>query len=100
MIAFCYFDIKFDGGADMASITIRNVPDEVHSALRARAAKSGRSTEAEIRYILEQAALPEGRVKLGTFLASFGREAGLSDDEAESFNRLRDKTPAEPVRFE
>ncbi|MBZ5768596.1 Arc family DNA-binding protein, partial [Rhizobium sp. VS19-DR104.2] len=52
----------------MASITIRNVPDEVHRALRVRAAQHGRSAEAEIRIILEQAAKPEGRVKLGSLL--------------------------------
>ena len=30
----------------MASITVRNVPDEVHRALRVRAAQSGCSAEA------------------------------------------------------
>ena len=39
----------------MAAITIRNLSDETHRALKARAALSGRSTEAEIRLILEQA---------------------------------------------
>ncbi|HWU64552.1 MAG TPA: Arc family DNA-binding protein [Ensifer sp.] len=81
----------------MPSVTIRNLPAEVHQALRARAERSGRSTEAEIRDILEQAALPQGRVKLGSLLVSIGREAGLSDDEAEGFNRLRERMPAEPL---
>jgi antitoxin FitA len=84
----------------MASITIRNVPDEVHRALRVRAANHGRSAEAEIRDILERAAKPEGRVKLGSLLAEIGREAGLTDDDVESLARIRDKTPAEPVSFE
>jgi plasmid stability protein len=85
----------------MPSITIRNVPDEVHRAIRVRAAIHGRSTEAEIRSILEQAAKPEGRLKLGSLLTSIAREAGgLSDTEAERFNQLRDKTPAEPMSFE
>ncbi|MFX8641206.1 Arc family DNA-binding protein, partial [Acinetobacter baumannii] len=44
----------------MPSITIRNGPDEVHRALRIRAASHGRSAEAEIRDILEKAAKPEG----------------------------------------
>jgi antitoxin FitA len=89
------------GDATVASITIRNVPDEVHRAIRVRAAMHGRSTEAEIRDILEQAAKPEGRVKLGTLLASIAREAGgLTDAEAEHFDHLRDKTPAEPMSFE
>jgi plasmid stability protein len=81
----------------MPSVTIRNLPPEVHQALKARAERSGRSTEAEIRYILEQAALPRGRVKLGSLLLAIGREAGLSDEDAEEFNRLRDRLPAEPL---
>lgn len=85
----------------MASITIRNVPDEVHRAIRVRAAIHGRSTEAEIRSILEQAARPEGRLKLGSLLTSISREAGgLTDAEAAHFDQLRDKTPAEPMGFE
>ena len=85
----------------MASVTVRNLPDEVHRALRIRAAKHGRSTEAEIRDILEMIVKPPERIKLGSLLASIAREAGgLTDAEAESFNQLRDKTPAEPMRFE
>lgn len=85
----------------MPAITIRNVPDEVHRAIRVRAAMHGRSAEAEIRSILEQAARPEGRLKLGSLLTAIAREAGgLTDAEAERFNRLRDKTPAEPMHFE
>jgi plasmid stability protein len=84
----------------MPSITIRNVPEEVHRALRVRAALHGRSAEAEIRDILERAAKPEGRVKLGSLLASIGREAGLTDADVTGFKSLRDKSPAVPVRFE
>ena len=84
----------------MASVTVRNLPDEVHRALRVRAAQHGRSTEAEIRDILEQTARPEGRIRMGEALASLGREIGLTDEEVEQINQLRDKTPAEPMRFE
>ena len=56
----------------MASITVRNLPDEVHRALRARAARNGRSTEAEIREILEAAVKPSKRLKLGSALAALG----------------------------
>lgn len=42
----------------MAAITIRNLPDEVHRALKARAQRHGRSTEAEVRDILEKAVAP------------------------------------------
>jgi plasmid stability protein len=37
----------------MATVNVRNLPDAVHRALRVRAAHHGRSTEAEIRFILE-----------------------------------------------
>ena len=79
----------------MPAITVRNLPDEVHRALRVRAATNGRSTEAEIRHILEEAVKPAGRVKLGSLLADIGRELGGIDLEIN-----RDKTPAEPLRFE
>ena len=85
----------------MATLTVRNLPDDVHRALRVRAALHGRSTEAEIRDILEKAAKPEGRLKLGSLLTSIAREAGgLTDAEVEHFNQLRDQSPAEPMRFE
>ncbi|AOK26929.1 FitA-like ribbon-helix-helix domain-containing protein [Burkholderia ubonensis] len=79
----------------MPVITVRNLPDEVHRALRVRAAQHGRSTEAEVRDILEKAVQPEGRVKLGTLLAEIGREIGGVDLDIQ-----RDKTPAEPMNFE
>ena len=39
----------------MATLTIRNLPDEVHAKLRVRAARRGRSMEAEARRILAAA---------------------------------------------
>ncbi|MBJ7469162.1 MAG: Arc family DNA-binding protein, partial [Rhodoferax sp.] len=48
----------------MANVNVRNLPDEVLRAIRIQAAHHGRSTEAQIRDILERAAKPEGRVKL------------------------------------
>ena len=84
----------------MPSVTVRNVPDEVHRALRVRAAQHGRSAEAEIRVILENAVQPEGRVKLGSLLASVGRKINLSDDEFSIFEQSRDKSRAKPVDFE
>lgn len=84
----------------MPSITVRNVPDEVHRALRVRAAQHGRSAEAEIREILGNAVQPDGRVKLGSLLAKIGRKINLTDDEFSIVDRSRDKTPAKPVNFE
>ncbi|MGF1592942.1 MAG: Arc family DNA-binding protein [Kiloniellaceae bacterium] len=84
----------------MAMLTVRNLPKEVHRALRVRAALHGRSTEAEVRAILEEAVKPEGRVKLGSLLSEIGRRARLTDDESAVFEGPRGKTPAEPVSFE
>jgi plasmid stability protein len=82
----------------MSILTVRNLPEEVHRALRVRAAQHGRSTEAEVRAILEDAVKPEGRVKLGSLLADIGRQAKLTDEELTVFEQ-RDKTPVEPLMF-
>lgn len=79
----------------MPAVTIRKLSEETHRALKVRAAQHGRSTEAEIRAILDDAVRPTERVKLGTMLAQIGREVGFADLEIE-----RDKTPAEPISFE
>lgn len=84
----------------MASITVRNVPDDVHRALRVRAAQHGRSAEAEIREILERAVKPPKRVRLGDALAALGRKVGLTDNDFAAIETMRDKSPAEPMKFE
>ncbi len=79
----------------MPSVTIRNLPEETHRALRVRAAMHGLSTEAEIRAILENAVRPEGRPRLGSLLAEIGRDAGGVE-----LDLPRDKTVTDPVSFE
>jgi antitoxin FitA len=83
----------------MAMLTVRNLPDDVHRALRVRAAQHGHSTEAEVREILAAAVKPEARVRLGEALAALGCKIGLTNEDFEVFDQLRDKTPAEPLRF-
>jgi len=84
----------------MAMLTVRNLPDEVHRALRVRAALHGHSMEAEVREILKAAVAPEGRVKLGSLLADIGKQAKLTDNEFAVLEQVRDKTPAKSVNFE
>ncbi len=79
----------------MPAVIVRNLSEETHRALKVRAARHGRSTEAEIRAILESAVRVKGRIRLGSLLAEIGREAGGVDFEIE-----RDKTLAGPMRFE
>lgn len=83
----------------MAMLTVRNITDELHRALRVRAAQRGHSMEAEVREILESAVSPQGRVKLGSLLADVGRRARLSDEEFAVFEQVRSKAPARPVSF-
>ena len=78
----------------MAAVTIRNLPDATHRALKAQAAKHGRSTEAEIREIIELAVRPASRIRLGTALAKLGRKYGGVELEIE-----RDQSPVPPVRL-
>lgn len=84
----------------MATLTVRNLPDEVHRALRVRAAQHGRSTEAEVRAILSNAVKPATRLRMGDALAALGRDIGLKNEDFEVFNQLKDKTPAKPLGLE
>lgn len=84
----------------MPSVTVRNVPDEVHRAIRVRAAQHGRSIEAEMRDILETVVKPQGRVKLGSLLSEIGREVKLTEEEFAIFESARDKTPARAASLE
>lgn len=74
------------------AVTIRDVPEEVHRAIRVRAAQHGRTLQAEMLDILGQAVKPEGRVKLGDLLENIGHKVKLNDDEAAGFER--DDSPA------
>lgn len=42
----------------MATITVRQLSDDTHARLRVRAAEHGRSVEAEVRAILDEATEP------------------------------------------
>lgn len=84
----------------MPSVTVRNVPDEVHRAIRVRAAQHGRSIEAELRAILEAAVRPQNRLKLGSMLAAAGRKVGLTEEDFAILTSVRDKAQARAARFE
>ena len=84
----------------MAMLTIRNLPDNVHRALRVRAAMHGQSTEAEVREILASVVKPETRVRMGDALAELDHKIGLTNEDFNIFKQVSDKTPAKPLRFE
>ncbi len=52
-----------------------------------------------MRAILEAAVRPEGRLRLGTALASMSRKLGLTNADVEALEKTRDIKPAEPLRF-
>ncbi|ABQ39562.1 plasmid stabilization protein [Rhodoplanes serenus] len=83
----------------MPAVTIRNLSEEAHRALKVRAAQHNRSTEAEMRAILEAAVRPAGRLKIGTALSEMSRKIGLNNADVEAVEQVRDTRPAQPMRF-
>jgi plasmid stability protein len=68
---------------------------QLRRALRVRATQHGRSIEAEIRATLEETVRPEGRVKIGSVLAAFGRRLGGIDLDV-----TRDQSASRAASFE
>ena len=79
----------------MTAVLIRDLKPETHRALKLRAKQHGRSVNAEIRAMLEEAMHPPERLKLGTWLHERAMEFGGFDLEIE-----RDPTPTDPAVFE
>lgn len=68
----------------MAAVVIRNLPEATHRALKQRAKIHGRSTEAEIRDILEQALRSApAQQNIGTALHEFAMRFGGIELEIE-----------------
>jgi plasmid stability protein len=57
----------------MPAITVSNLSEAAHRTLSARAAEHGRSTEEEIKAILEEVAVESGRLKIGSTLVAMFR---------------------------
>jgi len=87
----------------MAILTVRNLSDEVHRALRSRAARHGRSMEAEVREILSSTVKPEQRPRMGAVMAAVARVNGVTDEDVLALERVlaeaREDTPAEPLEL-
>lgn len=78
----------------MPAITVRNLSEETHRALKARAAAHGRSTEAEVRAILQAAVASSEELGFGSRLHRVAAEAGGFDLDVE-----RATTVTEPGDF-
>ena len=66
-------------GGDVAAVSVRDLDDGVKEKLRIRAAEHGRSMEAEIRAILEEAVRDSGQSAglLMTLMERFGEIGGV-----------------------
>ena len=73
----------------MATLTIRNVPEETKRALKARAAKNDRSMEAEARDILQSAVQPNDWVLSWLAAAEDVRAMGGVDLDIPERNGVR-----------
>jgi plasmid stability protein len=83
----------------MAVLTVRNVPDEVHRALKARATAHGHSAEAEVRAILREVLVTPTKAKLGDSLVALGRELDLTEQDVDALESARDRTAAMPLEL-
>jgi plasmid stability protein len=78
----------------MPAMTVRNISDAGHAALKRRAKLHGKSAEAEVRAMVDALAEPaKARKGLGTLLQEFGRKYGPLPEV------VRDRTPLEPADF-
>ena len=75
----------------MGQILVRGITDDAKERLRARAQRHGRTLEAEVRLILEAAAIspPTAEVKLGfgTALQARMNEIGITQEDWEEFDK-------------
>ncbi|MCK5934060.1 Plasmid stability protein [Fulvimarina manganoxydans] len=79
----------------MAQITIRRLPDEVHRALQAEAAREGISAEEKARRLLTAGLFPRGEMPFGDWLNALARDLDLDDVTFE-----RDRSGIEAPSFE
>ncbi|HEY8604527.1 FitA-like ribbon-helix-helix domain-containing protein [Tsuneonella suprasediminis] len=84
----------------MPTLTVRNIPEDVHCALKALAAKNGNSTEAQVREILAAAVQPKEGQGVGEALWNLRYAIGLTNDEATELEVNRERSPARPMSFD
>ena len=87
----------------MGVLTIRNVDDDVISALKARAKANHRSLEGELRYLLSRYAVPDSNLGLvrERARAAYGPAPATRHAATDSPSQATDPRPdAEPERVE
>lgn len=83
----------------MSTLSIRNISDRIHLALKARAASNCSSAWAESRAILENSVSSSVKVCLDAPLVSIGKEAALEKGDLSVF-KARDLDPVKFAPFE
>ncbi len=81
------------GGSPMSSLIVRNVDDAIVKALKSRAARHGRSTEAEHRAVLAEVLLQPRRRSLAEVLAAMpnvGEDADFARVQERETSRVFD----------
>jgi len=76
----------------MPSMTVRNLPEDLHRRIRLYAAEHGLSAEAAVRRLLDEATRPAER--LGDVVAAYARARAVDFPETP-----RDRTPVSPADF-
>lgn len=76
----------------MATMTVRNLPEDVHRRIKLYAAEHGLSAEAAARRILDEATRPPER--LGDVVIAFARARAADFPEI-----VRDSSPIQPADF-
>lgn len=84
-----------DTRCGMATVTIRKLNDDALLEIKRRAKEKGRSTEAEMREILEKAARPNERYGLGSAI----RNSVMRNGGGFDLQIVRDQTPMRIVDF-
>jgi len=81
----------------MAQITVRQIPDEVHRALKVQAEQEGVSAEAKARQLLAEGLFPKDRPRPGDLLRDLWRGDEEDFDDVEF---SRDGAPIRGAVFE
>ena len=84
----------------MTQLTIRGLPEEVDRALRAQAARHGRSMEAEVRLILSRALIPATETPMGQAMMAIWHQSGITEEEQAFLEQTRDRQAHEPMKLE
>ena len=82
----------------MANVLVRDLPDEAHVQLKARAKKNGRSVNAEIVAALDQTLTRDASTSAWAQIEARKKEF-LEEGENFEFEVVRDKTPARIIDF-